>query len=79
MAAHIAERSLQFLDILMWERGASIHLREKQPSLLACAVVHAARSEEIHPIQEDRNPENSGETGEILDKVIKTAIWPKEL
>jgi len=29
MAGRIAEKSLQFLDILMWERGASIHLREK--------------------------------------------------
>ena len=65
MAGRIAERSLQFLDILMWERGASIHLKDKQPSLLACAVIHAARSEEIYPnISEDRNHEGAGETGE---------------
>ena len=80
MAGRIAERSLQFLDILMWERGASIHLKDKQPSLLACAVIHAARSEEIYPnIPEDRNHESAGETGENSEKVIKTAIWPLEL
>ena len=52
----------------MWERGASIHLKEKQPSLLACSVIHAARTEEINPI-DTRNVE-SGATGESLDKLI---------
>jgi hypothetical protein len=61
----------------MWERGASSHLKEKQPSLLASAVIHAARSEEINPV-EDRNLEGV-ETSENLDKLIKTANWPKEL
>lgn len=77
MAGRIAEKALQFLDILMWERGASSHLKEKQPSLLACAVIHAARTEEIHPI-DDRNLE-SGATGESLDKIIRSASWPREL
>ena len=46
---------------------------------MACAVIHAARSEEIHPIENNRNSENPEETGENFDKLIKTAIWPKEL
>ena len=61
----------------MWERGASSHLKEKQPSLLASAVIHAARSEEINPV-EDRNLEGV-ETSENLEKLIKTANWPREL
>ena len=77
MARRIAEKALQFLDILMWERGASTHLKDKQPSLLACAVIHAARTEEIYPI-DDRNLE-SGATGETLDKIIRSAPWPIEL
>lgn len=72
LSTKIAEKALQFLDILMWEKGASLHLKDKQPSLLACAVIHAARTEEIHPI-EDRNIENNSETGESLDKFIISA------
>lgn len=54
-----------------------MHLKEKQPSLLACAVIHAARTEEIHPI-DNRNIEKDA-TGESLDKLIKSAEWPEEL
>ena len=61
----------------MWEKGASPIFKEKQPSLLASAVIHAARSEEIHPIENRNQEKASEETGENLS--IKTSLWPSEL
>jgi len=48
LAGRISERALQFLDILVWERGANNILRDKQSSNLAAAVIHAARIEEFN-------------------------------
>jgi hypothetical protein len=44
---------------------------------LASAVIHAARSEEIHPIENRNQEKASEETGENLS--IKTSLWPSEL
>lgn len=59
LASRVAERALQFLDILVWEKGSCPLIKDKRPSLLAAAVIHAARSEEIIHF-EDRNHEKHG-------------------
>ncbi len=75
IASKVAERALQFLDILVWEKGSCPLIKDMRSSLLAAAVIHAARSEELLHF-EDRNHERL--TVENFD-FIKTAHWPSEL
>jgi len=73
LASRISERALQFLDILVWERGANNLLRDKQSSNLAAAVIHAARIEEFNTGRKKL------ELSPGVPQPLYTTNWPSEL
>jgi hypothetical protein len=67
------DKALQFLDILVWERGANNLLRDKQSSNLAAAVIHAARIEEFNTGRKKL------ELSPGVPQPLYTTNWPSEL